>query len=458
MPTEAEIEALYKRASEAFQKHSYDYARDLYQQILTFSPDHEKAHEALKVTIIRKFQEQGATSKIKLFAMKGQFEVQLKATKDPQKRMELCLKFLNDDPTNSKVRAILAESLLTMGHSNGAAAEGRMALQDEPANVVAMKTLVQAYRNTGKVKEAQAALDRMASLVKDDRDLERLQRDLAAMQTMKAGFEQAGAEGFRKGLKNADQAEELEKRTKLVQTDAEFQKLLAELQSEFKESPTDAKLPKKIGDLYFDKKKDYASARDWYKKSSQLAPQDSVLRDKVDDCDLKIWEGKVSAAVKANDPKAKEIQLAHLKAHIASYERRVADRPTDMGLRYELGIAYYKGTMTDRAVSEFQQSVKDPKKKSQSHFYLGRCFQKKKMFDMADKQYVAAEQDVLSQDVKLDIMYHRAKLAFEAGKSPLAVELGNKIVEIDINYKDIAELVEKWNNPANSPQATPPPP
>jgi len=248
MPTESEIEALYKRADEAFQKHNYDYSRDLFQQILIFVPDHEKAHEALRVSNIRKFQEQGATSRIKLFALKGQIEVQLKATKDPTKRAEICLKFLNDDPTNAKVRAILADSLLTLGHSNGAAAEARMALQDEPTNITALKTLVQAYRNTGKVKEAQSALDRVSTLVKDDRDLERLQRDLAAMQTMKAGFDAAGVEGFRKALKNSDQAEELEKRTKLVQTDAEFQKLSEELQAEMKDNPTDAKLPKKIGD------------------------------------------------------------------------------------------------------------------------------------------------------------------------------------------------------------------
>lgn len=444
MPTEAEVAALYKRADEAFQKHNYDYARDLFQQILLFAPDHEKAHEALRVTLIRKFQEQGATSKIKLIAMKGQIEVQLKATKDPQKRSEICLKFLNDDPTNAKVRAILADSLLTLGHSNGAAAEGRMALQDEPTNITALKTLVQAYRNTGKVKEAQSALDRVASLVKDDRDLERLQRDLAAMETMGKGFSQGNSTDFRKALKNADQAEELEKRTKLIQSDADFQRLVTELQDEMKQNPTDAKLPKKLGDLYFEKKKDYTAARDWYKKASQLAPQDSVLRDKVDDCDLKIWELKVAAATKANDPKLNEIRLNHLKAHIASFERRVADRPTDMGLRFELGKAYYMGTMNDKAISEFQQSVKDPKKKSDSHFFLGKAFQKKKMFDMADKQYVLAEQDVLSQDRRLEIMYNRAKLAAEAGKTPFAIELGNKIIEIDINYKDIATLVEKW--------------
>ncbi|HLY11600.1 MAG TPA: tetratricopeptide repeat protein [Planctomycetota bacterium] len=448
MATDAEIESLYKRADEAFRKHNYDYARDLFRQILTFSPDHEKAHEALKATLIRKFQTGGATSKFKLIAMKGSFEVQVKSTKDPGKRIEACLGYLNDDPTNGKVRAILSETLLGLGHANGAAAEARMALQDDPSNVVALKTMVQAFSQTGRVKEAQNALDRVAGLVKDDRDLEKLRRDLAAQQTMAAGFDAAGKDGFRSALKNSDQAEELEKRTKLVQTDADFLKLVEELEAQMAEAPTDARIPKRIGDLYFDKKKDYPGARDWYKKASQLAPQDSVLRDKVDDCDLKVWELKIQAAQKASDPKLTELRLGHLKARIASFERRVQDRPTDMGLRYELGLSYLSGSMNDKAIAEFQQSVKDPKRKSLSHFNLGKAFQRKKMYDMAEKQYVSAEADVVSQDYRLDIMYHRAKLAFEAGKVPIAIELGNKIVEIDINYKDIAQLVEKWGSPA----------
>ena len=393
-------------------------------------------------------QETGATSKIKLIAMKGQFEVQVKSTKDPLKRIDACLNYLNDDPTNGKVRAILSEALLGLGHSNGAAAEARMALQDDPGNVLALKTMVQAFSNTGRVKEAQAALDRVAGLVKDDRDLEKLRRDLAAQQTMAAGFDAAGKDGFRSALKNADKAEELEKMSKLVQTDQDFVNAIEKLEAEMAEAPTDARLPKKIGDLYFEKKKDYASARDWYKKASQLAPQDSVLRDKVDDCDLKMWDVKVAAAHKAADPKLNELRLSALKARIASYERRVQDRPTDMGLRYELGLAYLSGSMNDKAIAEFQQSVKDPKRKSLSQFNLGKAFQRKKMYDMADKQYVAAEADVVSQDYRLDIMYHRAKLAAEAGKLPMAIELGNKIIEIDINYKDIAQLVEKWSSPS----------
>jgi hypothetical protein len=68
------------------------------------------------------------------------------------------------------------------------------------------------------------------------------------------------------------------------------------------------------------------------------------------------------------------------------------------------------------------------------------------MFDMADKQYAFAETDVLSQDRKLDILYNRMTCNAESGNKPKAIELGKQMLEIDISYKDVAELVEKWSN------------
>jgi tetratricopeptide (TPR) repeat protein len=440
----ADIDALIKRAEEAFNKHNYDYARDLFIQVLAIDPDHADARKKLKGTIITKFKEQGATGKLKLMALRGQFEIQLKATKDYAKRIDNCQKYLNDDPTNSKVRTILAESLLAVGKSAGAAAESEMAYADDPQNAGAAKILVAAYKNTGKVKEAQAILERVSALVPQDRDIERLHRELAAMETMKKGFEEA--KDYRDVMKNKGLAEELEKKQHLIQSDADFQGVVANLKNEHEQNPTDAKIPKKLGDLYFEKKKDFKSAQEWYRKASQLAPQDSVLRDKVDDCTIRIYDLQIEAAQKANDPKLKEIQLAHLKFYISSFERRVSDRPTDMGLRFQLGQAYYKGSLIDKAIAEFQQSVKDPKRKTESHFLLGKAFQKKKMFDMADKQYAVAEVDVLSQDRKLDILYNRMTCNADAGNKPKAIEIGKQIMEIDISYKDTAELVEKWSN------------
>jgi tetratricopeptide (TPR) repeat protein len=441
----ADIDALYKRAEEAFKKSNWDYARDLFLQILVFDPDHAATRKALKATLLKKFQAMGATSRIKMIAIRGQFEIQLKATKDPGKRLDLCQKFLNDDPTNSKVRTLLADTLVGMGKYNGAAAEAEEAFKDDKTNGHAAKTLVEAYRNLGKVKEAQNALDWAVRLIKEDRDLERLQRDLAAMSTMKAGFD--NAESYRDVMKDKDAAAELEKRSHLIQSDDDFQKVLEGYNAEIQTNPQDPKFPKKVAELYAEKKKDFKTAQGWFKRAADLAPQDSTLRDKIDDCEIRLLEAKVEAARKAGDPSLEEVRKDLLKFKIKSFERRVLDRPTDMALRFELGRSYLSGGLVDKAISEFQQSVKDPKKKNDSHFYLGWGFQKKKMYDMAEKQYIAAEENVLSQDRRCEILYKRATCHAEAGRKDKAIELGNTIIEIDINFKDIADLVSKWQQP-----------
>ncbi len=441
--------ALYKRADEAFQKHNWDYARDLFLQILLLEPDNAQARKALYATLVKKFQEQGATGRITLLARRGQFEVSLKATKDPTKRIGLCQDYLSFDPQNSKARTVLAETLHGLNHNNGAAAEGEMALTSDTTNVAAAKVLVASYIQLKRVKEAQGILERIQSLIREDRDLEKLQRDLAALQTMKQGFEDvSGKEGYRKVIKDSDQADDYEKEKRLIQTEADLLAAVEKLETEMGENPTDARLPKRIGDLHYDKKKDYKAAQEWYRKAAALAPQDSVLRDKVDDCTLRLLEAAREAVPRTDPAKLKEADASLLRFKIQTFERRVHDRPTDMGLRYELGRAFYGAgpSFLDKAIGEFQQSVRDPKKKSDSHLYLGMSFQRKKMYDMAEKQYVHAEEGVLSDERKRMILYNRAVCNAEAGNLEQAIQLGKQIMESDISYRDISQLVDKWSN------------
>ncbi len=442
----AEIDQLYKRAEEAFQKRSYDYARDLFMQILFLDPNHGQARKALRATILRKFQDQGAPGKIKLFGLRGKFEAQIRTTKDPKKKSEICQKFLNEDPSNSKIRTILAESLNSQGFSEGGAVEGEFALESDPKNVTAAKVLTECLIKLKRPKEAQQILQKAQAVSKDDRDIEKLQRDLAAMLTMQAGFEEA--KDYREVIKDKDGAARLEAQQHLIQNEDQLKAVISDLEEQLSQNPTDARIPKKIADLIFEKRKDYKEAQQWYRKASQLAPHDSVLRDKIDDCDIRVHDVQVERAAKANDPKLREYRAARLKFKIASFERRVKDRPTDMSLRFELGTSYYEAgpNFLDRAVAEFQQSVKDPRKKPDSHFYLGRSFQKKKLYDMADKQYEQAEEAVLAQGKKLMIAYNRALCCAEAGNFPKAIDLGKRIMEVDISYKDIATLLPEWQS------------
>jgi tetratricopeptide (TPR) repeat protein len=441
--------ALFKRGEEAFQKRNYDYARDLFLNIVTVEPDNEKARKSLYATCLQKNKETGGSGRIRGAIMQGKVSMELAAAKNNvPKKIDIAQKYLCDDPMNSKVRTVLAEALKSQGHWSGCAAESELAVQADPKNIAAAKMLVESLVHLDRVTDAQKLLDKIIVFAQDDRDLMKLQRDLAAKMTMSKGFEDSSKEGgFRSALKDSDRANELERAGHLVVTEADLIAVVERLQADLDAAPTDARIPKKIGDLYYEKKKDYAEAREWYRRASKLAPQDSVLRDKVDDCSLRIFDDEIEAAAKGSDPKLAELKVARVKFFVQSYQRRVADRPTDMGLRFELGKGYYVAGENDKAIHEFQQAVKDPKRKRESHIYLGMAFQKKRLFDMADTQYAKAEEEaggVLSQATLLSIWYNRALCNREAGKTAEAIAIGKKIMEQDISYRDISALVEKW--------------
>lgn len=444
----SQIDQLYKRAEEAFGKRNYDYARDLFKQIITIDPNNVQSRKALRATILKKYQEQGGPGKLTLMGKSAAVKASIALSKNkPDKMLEVCQNYLVEDPNNSSVRGSLAGALMDLQHYAGACAEAEMALESDAHNIGAAKVLVFCYQKLGKIKEAQDILEKVSKHAPEDRDLEKLQRDLAAQATMKKGFEDTQTKGFRAAMKDEKGAEKLERASHLIRSDEDLKSQIAELENEMGQNPTDPKLPKKIGDLYFEIKKDYKAARDWYQKASQLAPQDSVLRDKVDDCTIRMWDVQVDQAQKTNDPKLGELRANRLKFLIQSFERRVHDRPTDMGLRFELGKSYLQAgpSFLDKAVAEFQQAVKDPKKKMESHILLGQCFQKKKLFDMADGQYQKAEESgVIGADRMLFIWYNRALNLAESGNFPKALELGKKIMEEKIDYKDISARVERW--------------
>ena len=442
--------ALFKRGEEAFQKRNYDYARDLFLNIVAIEPDNEKARKSLYATCHQKLRESGGSGRIKTAIMQGRVNMELAGARNNiAKRIDIAQKYLCDDPTNSKVRTVLAEALKSQGHWSGTAAEAELAVQSDPKNIVAAKLLVESLVHLDRVTDAQKLLDKIIVFAHDDRDLMRLQRDLAAKMTMSKGFEDSSKEGgFRSALKDADRSAELERAGHLVVTEADLAAVVERLQAELDAAPTDARIPRRIGDLYFEKKKDYAEAREWYVRATKLAPQDSTLRDKVDECSLRIFDIEIEAAAKASDPKLPELKAARVKFFVQSYLRRVSDRPTDMGLRFELGKGFYVAGENDKAIHEFQQAVKDPKRKRESHIYLGMAFQRKRLFDMADTQYAKAEEEgggVLSQATLLSIWYNRMVCNAEAGKKEAAIALGKKIMEQDISYRDTSALVEKWS-------------
>ena len=156
----SDTSALFKRGEEAFQKRNYDYARDLFLNIVTIEPDNEKARKSLFATCMQKNKETGGSGRIKTAIMQGKVSMELAAAKNNvPKKIDIAQKYLCDDPMNSKVRTVLAEALKGQGHWAGCAAESEMAVQADPKNIAAAKMLVESLVHLDRVTDAQKLLD-----------------------------------------------------------------------------------------------------------------------------------------------------------------------------------------------------------------------------------------------------------------------------------------------------------
>jgi tetratricopeptide (TPR) repeat protein len=446
-----DVTKLYQRGEDALLKKNFEYAIELFTQAITLDPNHAQARRALYNALVQKCDELGAPSKIKIGLMTPKTLGQLALfKKNPQKRIEIAQSHLIQDPFNAKVRLALGEALSDAGHIDGAIAELEIAVETQPRYVPAYKILAIAYKEKYMTQEAENALQRAKQLAPEDRDIDRLLREVSAVATMRKGVEEA--KSYRDILKDKEKAEELERRQRLVKTDQDIERDLQQLMKELESNPQEIRIIKKIADLYFDRKKEYKTARQWYERAVKLNTMDSALKNRVDDCTIKMYEKRIEELTKANDPSCTEVKRQKLQFEIQSYLRRVADQPTDMSLRFELGKRYYNAAVIDKAIVEFQQSVKDPKFKVDSYMYLGMSFRRKGMYDLAvDQLAKALEGGILLGEKPLFIRYNMALSYADAKEYQKAIQEGKKIMAIDINYRDILQLVEKWSQEASKP-------
>jgi Tfp pilus assembly protein PilF len=382
-------------------------------------------------------------------AQEGALLAQLAAYgKNPGKKIELCLAQLINDPNNVRIRLALADAFGENKSIDGAIIEARMAAEIDPKNFDALKAMGMFMAQRGRpddINAAQQALDQATKMKPEDRDCARELRNLAARATIaKTGLESA-KDDYRKALKDTKKADELERAGQQIKSDEQFEAEVARVKREMARDPKDFRFARKLGDLYFDIKKDFDVAAEWFKKAGELNTQDSTLRDKVDDCAFRKLDAAIAAAKAAGDPKLKELQVEKIKVEIASFERRTKDRPTDPGPKLELGRRLLQTGQFDKAIQQLQQSVKDPKLKVDSLILLGQAFQKKSMYDLADDNFAKAETAGFVPPEKMRaIRYERARCKAESGNLDGAIELGKVIMSEDIGYKDISELVTQW--------------
>jgi len=136
-----------------------------------------------------------------------------------------------------------------------------------------------------------------------------------------------------------------------------------------------------------------------------------------------------------------------INAREADIFRMKAERfPRELQHRLELGIRLLRSGQIDEAITELQAARKEDRFHGRAAFYLGHCFQEKKNWRLAQRNYEEAAKRIPPGDEAYhkDILYQLATGTAEAGDLARAIDYANELIDMDYSYRDINRRHEEW--------------
>ena len=139
------------------------------------------------------------------------------------------------------------------------------------------------------------------------------------------------------------------------------------------------------------------------------------------------------------------LQAEKLAFQMTECQKRVEKFPTDLAIRYEMGVLNFSAGKIGEAIQEFQKAQGNPHKRLAAMGYLAQCYGKRKMFDLAARtlQNALKEKPVFDEEKK-ELTYQLGCVLENMGKKEEAIEQFKLIYELDISYKDVAVKVDAF--------------
>ncbi|MBL8754070.1 MAG: tetratricopeptide repeat protein, partial [Planctomycetes bacterium] len=251
------------------------------------------------------------------------------------------------------------------------------------------------------------------------------------------------AQSSRELIKDKEQQRQLERQDRLQLSADEIEDELTQVEAKLQQTPDDAKLLRR-GARLREMAKDLAGALDLVEQLLQKTPGDAEVQELAGDLRLRLQEQMVQKAEKAGDQAAAGRARAALQQmRTAEAKRRVERNPADLSARFDLGQSLLAAGDVDAAIAELQQAVKDPRKKTEALFALGRAFQQKNLPELAlgqfDKALAAAGSGVLAKEA----LYEMGGICEALGKRDDALRHFTRILEQDIGFRDVTKKVER---------------
>lgn len=433
-----------ENAADAVKRRNYAAAVKIYGQLLALQPDSYEARLGLRQALYKKVAQKPAS---KLGALLGGgVYLLVGATSRMLGRHAAAARayehYLAADPLNESATLKLGDSLQRAGLRKSALAVFFAFAEAQPRCLVASRAAGALLYEQGKVQEALAMYEQALKIDPRDQESLKARKNLAAEGALqKTGIEQAGSS--RELAKDKDIQQKLDRQERVQLTPEEIEHELEVLEEQLQHNTDDLKVLRRVARLR-EMQRDLQGALDCLERCCTLAPGDTDLLDATADLRLRLQEMMVKKAEASGDGSALQRSRQLLaEARAAEYRRRVDRNPADFAMRFQLGSALLDLGQLDPAVAELQQAVKDPRKKAEALFLLGRAFEQKQLPELAlsqfEKALAAAGQGVLQKEV----LYAMGAVCRDMGRRDDAVQHFSRILEQDIGFRDVAAMIEQ---------------
>lgn len=449
-----ELRELYQKGTVALQRQNFEYAIAIFNQVLAREPAFFECRQALRVA---QFKEQGGkTSFFKKIVggassspmvAKGQMALR----KNPLEAIQIAEQILNGDPTNSAAHKLLAEAAMEAGLPQTACLSLEILLRNSSKDFDLSMQYGKALAAAGQPAKAEVVYTELIKAHPNRGEIADALKDLSARTTLNEGGYEALADGkgsYRDILKNKAESEQLEQEKREVKSEDVAQRLITDYEQRLPNEPANLKLLRSLAELYTQKKQFDRAIEYCERIRSGEGGADPSLDRLISDITLKKFD-EALAQLDASAPDYAE-QLARVQAQRDEYQMnetksRAERYPTDLQIRFDLGELYLKSGKINEAIQEFQKAKNYPAKRLQAMGYLGQCFARRGMNDMAASTLQnAIKEKPVFDDEKKELVYQLGSVLEKMNKREEAIEQFKQIYEVDIGYKDVAAKVDNY--------------
>ncbi len=453
-----DLRRLYTRGTDALQRDNYDYAIEMFTQVLNKEPGLFEVRKALRTAQTRKAGEvkSGFLSfSKKVFSGAGSSPLLAKGhmalRNNPLEAIQIAEQIVAGDAYSSAGHKLLAEAAMAAEMPQTAVLSLEVLAKNAPKDKELNLQFAEALAAAGQKTRAEKVLNDLRREHPSDNEIFMALKNISARKTMDEGAYSAlksGEGSFRDALKNKEEAISLEQEKRQVKAEDVTERLIGEYEARLKTEPNNLKLNRDLGDLYAQKNQ-FERALGYYEKIMATdGGNDASLQSKIAQTKVRKFDYALSQ-LDPNAPdyaeKAAQIKAERLAYRLEECKQRAERYPTDLQIRFEYGQLLFEAGKISEALPEFQKAVNNPNRRIQAMSYLAQCFGRRGMNDLAAKKLQEALKEKPGfDDEKKELHYTLGLLLEKMGKKEEAIEQLKLVYEVDSSYKDVSKKIEDY--------------